>query len=402
MSRMRRVALIYDAKLPYDVKVMRGVASYLQQRGGWNVFIEERALHEQRLPDLQAWRGEGIIADLDDPRVAAIVHGVGLPAVGFGGGYGWRTKAPGVPYVFTNNAAVARLAAEHLLDRGFRHFAFCGYPKTDINGWAAERESTFTSIVAKRALSCSVYRGRHRAANNRGAFHRWLRSLPAPVGLMAANDKRARQVLEGCRLAGLHVPRDVAVIGVDNDEMICELSHPTLSSVEQGCAEIGYRAAALLDSMMAGAKPGSLTVMVEPRGVVTRQSTDVMAVKDPRVGAALELANSHAHEGWKVDDVVRALGVSRSTLEFHFRAALGRSVADEMRRVRLEKARRLAAETEMPLKAIAAGTGFRSIQHMTSCFHRYLGQTPAQYRRSHGSAGLMRPRHGGLGSSLGA
>jgi LacI family transcriptional regulator len=142
MPRIRQVALIYDAKLPYDVKVMTGVAAYLREKGNWDVYIEENALKDQQLPDLRRWKGDGIIADFDDPHVAAQVEAAGITAVAFGGGYGWYDPASDIPYVFTNNEAVAQLAAEHLLNRGFRSFAFCGYPRTPINGWNGLRRDS--------------------------------------------------------------------------------------------------------------------------------------------------------------------------------------------------------------------------------------------------------------------
>lgn len=388
MKRTRRVALIYDAKLPYDVKVMRGVGRYLHQTGGWNVFIEERALGDQRLPDLRTWRLDGVAADLDDPHVAEAVRKLKVPVVGFGGGYGWRPPAARIPYVKSDNAAVSRLGVAHLLERGFRHFAFCGYPPTRINGWSAERESAFVSLLARHGFQCSVYRGKRRTEPVWELFYHslggWLRTLAHPLGLMAANDKRARQVLEACRLVGLRVPDDVAVIGVDNDEMICGLSDPTLSSIEQGCDETGYLVAATLDAMMNGRMPARAELVVGPEGIVARQSTDVVAVEDPRVARALELIREHACDGWKVAHLVKALNLSRSTLENHFQSALHRTVAGELRRVRLEHVRGLLATTMLPLKQIAGRCGFRSIQHLTSVFHRHFGETPAQYRRSGG------------------
>jgi LacI family transcriptional regulator len=340
------------------------------------------------LPDLHAWHVSGIIADLDDPHVAKIMRGLDVPLVGFGGGYGWRAMLPNIPYFLSDNAAIARLGAEHLLRRGFRHFAFCGYPTTKINGWSAERECTYVSLLAKSGYFCSIYKQPHWTNQDWESFYkplcRWLRSLPTPLGLMAANDKRARQILEACRICKLRVPADVAVIGVDNDEMICELSDPTLSSVVQGCDKIGYEAAALLDTMMSGRGPQRREFVVPPVGVVPRRSTDTLAITDERVTSALELINERAHEGWKVNDVVKAVGVSRSTLENHFKAALGRTVSDELRQVRLEQVRHLTVETELPLKQIAARAGFRSVQHMTSAFHHYTGETPAKYRRTGG------------------
>jgi LacI family transcriptional regulator len=385
MPRIRQVALIYDAKLPYDVKVMTGVAAYLRATGSWDVYIEENALKDQQLPDLARWKGDGIIADFDDPHVAAQVQAVGITTVAFGGGYGWYDPASGIPYVFTNNEAVAGLAAEHLLDRGFRSFAFCGYPKTPINGWCEERAKAFADRVGRAGFPCDCYRGRHRSSRNwpalRDALAKWLKTLAKPVGLMAATDKRARQVLDVCRFVGLRVPDDVAVVGVDNDEMLCQLSNPPLTSVEQGARRIGYKAAALLDRMMSGKRRKRLRYVVDPEGVVARQSTDILAVQDEEIAEALRIIRRHACDGITPDEVTRRVARARSTLELRFRKELGKTVFAEIRRVQLDRAERYIRETELPLKQIASQCGFRSVQHMTTLFRRQFGHTPAQHRR---------------------
>lgn len=393
VGRMRRVALIYDATVAYDVKVMSGVAAYLEERGKWNVYIEENTLKDQRLPELRSWKGHGIIADFDDPRVATAVKESKLPAVAFGSGYGWYAPESGIPYFFTNNPAVALLAAGHLLDRGLRHFAYCGYPRSPINGWSEERERAFTEAVKERGLSCRTYRGHQQTSRNWAAIQRslraWLESLPKPVGLMAANDYRARQVLEACRASGLRVPEELAVIGVDNDELLCQLSSPLLSSIEQGAKQIGYRAAALLDSIMSGRNPSESRFVIDPVGVVTRLSTDIVAIEDPKAAQAMAFIWEHACDGIKVQDVVNAVAASRAGLEARFKASLGRTLRVAIRDVQLERARRLISDTNLALKQVAADTGFKSVQHMTTLFAKAFGRPPAEYRRAAGAGRVL-------------
>ena len=389
---MRRVALIYDARLAYDVKVMSGVAAYLQEHAHHSVFIEENALKDQRLPDLRSWEGDGIIADFDDPSIARIVIQSRLPAVGFGGGYGWHPPSAQIPYFYTNNRQIAALAADHLLERGFKSLAYCGYPRTSINGWSAEREQAFIDRVQQRGLTVAVFHGRHRRSHQWAAMQRalsaWLQALPKPVGIMTANDNRGRHVLEACRTCDLRVPDQVAVIGVDNDELLCQLSSPPLSSVEQGAKGLGYAAAALLDRMMDGQRVSKRHFVIDPLGVVTRRSIDVVAIDDPDVAGAMAYIREHAFRSIRVPDVVRAGSVSRSTLETRFRAVLHCTVHAAIRRVQLERARRRISETELPLKQIAADSGFKSVQHLTTAFSEAFGQTPARYRRStRGSVG---------------
>jgi LacI family transcriptional regulator len=198
---------------------------------------------------------------------------------------------------------------------------------------------------------------------------------------MAATDKRARQVLDVCRFTRLRVPDDVAVVGVDNDEMLCQLSNPPLTSVEQGAKRIGYEAAALLDRMMSGRRRKRLRYVVGPEGLVARQSTDILAVQDEEIAEALRIIRQDACNGITPDEVARRVARARSTLELRFRKELGKTVFAEIRRVQLDQAERYIRETELPLKQIASQCGFRSVQHMTTLFRRHFGHTPAQHRR---------------------
>lgn len=380
------MALIYDARLAYDLKVMEGVAAYLQEGAEFSIYVEENALKDQRLPDLRTWVGNGIIADLDDPGVARAVMRSKLPVVGFGSGYGWYKPNSRVPYFFTNNNAISRLAADHLFERGFRNFAYCGYARTLVNGWSQERERSFARRVAECGLACDVYHG-HRTSSRQWAkiqqsLATWLRSLRKPLGVMAANDTRARQVLEACRACHLRIPEEVAVIGVDNDELLCQLSSPLLTSIEQGAKRIGYSAAALLDEVMQGKKPARLRLVVDPVGVVTRQSTDTFALTDPVIVKPMTFIRQYACTGIRVSDVVNVAAISRSNLESHFKIALGCTVHTAIRRVQLERARLLTLNTNLPLKQVAANTGFRSVQHMTMLFGRAFSQPPARYRKA--------------------
>ncbi len=383
--RTRHVALIYDARLAYDLKVMAGVAAYLREGSTWSVYIEENALKDQRLPDLRSWEGDGVIADFDDPNVAKAVAQSGLPAVGFGSGYGWYAPESPIPYFFTNNEAIAKLAADHLLERGLRHLAYCGYPPSPINGWSEERERGFIKRVQERGLSCAVYHGPSVSGRKWPMVQRslcaWLSSLPKPLGLMAANDNRGRQVLEACRNCSVRVPEDVAVIAVDNDDLLCQFASPPLSSIEQGAKRIGYEAAALLDRLMRGDKPKMRRFVVDPVQIVPRQSTDMLAVDDRKVAEAMAFISDHACEGIKVQQVVKAVAISRSGLEARFRTVLGRTIRCALRDAQLQRARKLIVGTDLPLKQIAAKTGFRSVQHMTSLFGKAFGHSPARYRK---------------------
>ncbi len=382
------VAVILDAARPYDRVIIGGVAQYVREHDPWSLYVEEESL--QKLPDLRRWHGQGIIASFDDPDVAKAIEGLSLPIVGVGGGSGWYDPASGIPYIYTDNAVIGRLGAEHLLACGFERLAFYGYPPTRINGWSAERAASFTATCREAGRACEVFTGRHATARRWEELQReltaWLLSLPKPIGIMACNDVRARHVLEACRTLGLSVPGDVAVLGVDNDEVMCELTDPPLSSVDQSARLVGYEAAAVLDQLMRAKATGDqafkppLRTVVPPIGVVARASTDTMATDDKSVRMVLMWLRANPGKRPDIVGLADMACVSRSTLENHFHSVVGRSIHEEYIRLRVARLRHLIANTTLPLKSIAAQTGFQSVQYMTTFLRRHSGLTPARLR----------------------
>jgi LacI family transcriptional regulator len=391
MSAAPLVAVILDAARAYDRLIIGGVAKFARERTGWSLYVEEDPL--EKLPDLARWHGQGIIANFDDRRIAKAIRGLDIPVVGVGGGYGWHDPASGIPYIYTDNAAIGRLAAEHLLGCGFETLAYCGTPKTATNGWSEERAAAFARVCADASRPCHVFSGRHGHARRWADVQReltaWLAPLPKPLGVMACNDLRARHVLEACRTLGLKVPHDVAVIGVDNDALVCELTNPPLSSVDQAARQIGYEAAAALDRLMAGTgrrgpRPrqdkSAQRLVVPPIGVVARASTDTLATADTAVVQTLQSLRRDPAVRPDVEALAVAAGLPRGPLEKRFKAAVGRSIHEEHVRLRLAATRRLITTSDLPLKAIAARLGFPSVQYMTTFVRRHAGATPARLR----------------------
>lgn len=377
------VALIVDPTKPYDRQIIRAVGSYVSQHHReWSLYVEQDFV--ARLPDLKTWAGNGILANFDDRRIAQAVSKISVPVVGVGGGYGYYDERSLIPYVRTDNREIANLAAQHLMNLGLRHFAFCSEPSNRCNGWANERAIAFQQAVESAGFACKVYVGKHAASKNwkksQIELESWLSTLPTPVGLMACTDGRARHVLEACKAVELRVPEDVAIVGVDNDDVICELADPPLTSIEQGTKRIGYEAAALLDSMMSGEKPAKTLTSVPPEGLAIRQSTDVLATQDEDVASALRFIRKHACNPILVKDVLAEVRLSRSTLENRFREVLGRSIHAEIRRVQLEHARRLLTTTNIPLKEVAKRVGISSVQYFTAVVRKELGKTPGEIR----------------------
>ena len=360
-----------------------GVAAYVREVGNWSLYIEEEPV--DTLPDLSTWRGDGMLISFTNRRVVEAVQELDIPLVGIEGGLGCYDPASKIPYFATDNAATGRLAAEHLIEQGFPRLAYYGIPASRLHLWSPEREKAFAERTQEAGIPCSVYAGRCGRARKWTELQRelagWLESLDKPIGLMAANDARARHVLEACRSVGLRVPEDVAVVGVDNDEILCELTIPPLSSIELDSGSLGYRAASMLDHLMDGKKERTLRHLVEPKGVVARRSTSTLAIADPDVAAAVAHIRQHACNPLRVRDVLAVVGVARTTLEPRFKAIMGRTIHGEIQRVQIEEARRLIAATELPLKQVAATVGFADVHYLTTVFRQHTGWTPAEYRK---------------------
>jgi LacI family transcriptional regulator len=386
-SKPRSVAIFLDVANLTFRKILGGIVSYASQRRNWSVYIEEHSPHRLACPLTKHW--DGIIASFDDPRRAEAVR-LKIPLVGVGSGYGWYDPTTEIPFVTTDNTAVARLAAEHLLERGFVHFAYCGFAPTRINGWSRDRAEAFEEAVHRAGRDCSVHTTETPTPANWSEVHRdlatWLKGLPRPLGLMACNDARACQILEVCRAVGARVPEEIAVIGVDNDETLCECTDPPLTSVEQGCRRAGYEAAAVLDQWMAGRKGPGGKLHFGPVGIVSRRSTDIVATSDPDVTAALRFIHQHAFEPIGLSDVLAATQSPNSTLRRRFKMLVGRTVHEEIQRVRIERAKQLLISTDLTFRQIARQSGFSSAQYMATVLRQHEGLTPKDYRQQYPQA----------------
>ena len=373
----RDVAVILDPTNLYQRRILRGIAEHVQQADGWRLFIEPQAA--DMVPDPRTWRGDGVIAYFGDRRITRLVERLGVPAVSIEQG-GDELPAR-IPLVMTDNAAIGRLAAEHFLERGFKHLAYCGAAEPAY--WCGPRGEAFAAAARSAGATCQTFAGQHKVARDwlpaLEALAAWIAALPAPVGILAVNDARARHVVEACRMAGRRVPCDVAVLGIDNDEMLCDLTTPPLSSVEHDTRAIGRRAAELLDDLMRGGRSAG-TFLVPPVSVTARRSTEAMALADAGIAAAVEFLRAGFAGPVLVDDVARASGLSLSTLKTRFKAVVGRPVHAELQRLRLEEARRLLATTDLPVKKVAALAGFSDISHFTTAFRKRFGVPPATYR----------------------
>ncbi len=382
MTRIPQVVLIVETSTHFGRAILGGIADFLRSHRPWTVFVEQRSFDSALPLWLENWRGDGIISRTSTPAFTALVRNSGIPTVDLT----HRDEPFGLPRISIDDHAIGRTAAEHLRDRGFRELAFCGF--TGIR-WSVRRKEGFLAsdhgpgaVEPGRVFELSWNGLEHRSWDvNRAEIGQWLRTLPRPVGILAANDVLGHHLLDTCRQVALQVPDEAAVLGVNDDPVLCELSAPPLSSVRTGAERIGYEAAKLLDQLMEGETPSSEERLIPPLGVTTRQSTDTLAIDDPRIAAAVRFIREHACQGINVQDVLDQVTLSRTSLERCFRKYLGRSPQAEIRVVQLKRVRQLLADTEFKLHRIAELTGFEHREYLSVLFKREFGQTPGEFRR---------------------
>jgi len=384
-KRIRHVALLIETSREYGRGLVRGVTQYHRERGNWSIYFKPQGLGDAPPAWLKSWKGDGILARINDRRMADHVLGTGLPVVDLRGALGDLD----VPLLGVDNRAVAKMAFQHLLDCGLRNFAFCGVPP-GRNRYDDERCDFFRQQVEATGFHCDVFsrwRGWGNWERGQQQIQRWLTGLPKPVGVMTCHDDRGQQVLDACRRAGLHVPDQVAVISVDNDAYLCNLTIPPMTSVDVNPERNGYEAAALLDRLMSGRKPPKRPAYFEPRGIATRQSTDIVAVNDPHVARVVRYIRDHGCEGISVEQALSQADVSRSTLTRSFKRLLGRTPKAELTRVQLDRAKQLLLETDLPMTDIATRCGFNEAKYFITVFHKSVGVTPLTFRRTSAKRG---------------
>ena len=384
-----RIALLFNANKVYDRQVITGIGQYLTfTRVKWDLFMEED--FRSRTVGIRQWRGDGIIADFDDPTVAEAVSCLPLPVVAVGGSYADESDYPaGIPYVATDNQKLVRLAYDHLIEHGLQRFAFFGKPPEPDNRWAGERERWFLQMTADDGLEGIVYHGSPTSAGGWGRAQEdiaeWMRSLPKPIGIIAATDARARQLLQSCVVADVPVPDQVAIVGIDDDPIVQMLSSIRLTSVIQGAEEMGRTAAQLLHQMLHGGDCSGERILVPPVGISVQASSQHRRMRSQYVMRARHFIRQYACTGIKAEQVAHYAGVSRSLLEEHFKRELKKSVHQAILEYKLETALRMLGDPSVSLAEVAVRSGFTSVQYMYAVFRREYDCTPKQF--------LERARH---------
>lgn len=357
-----RVAIGIDLEWPlkHHVGVVAGIMRHARDRG-W----------ECTLSPFPGGRVDGLIGRVTR-EMAAFARRARIPAVNV-----WVDSPDTLlPRVVPDPREAARLALRHFHDRGFRRFGFLGQTR-DRNSAIQQGElGTATTLLAPKDRR----RGPEWRSFRRD-LRRWVRSWEVPIGVFATDDLLCRYLADECLLQGRRIPDDAGLVGAGNNDLVCEALSPTLSSVEYGFESVGLRAARLLERLMGGARPPREAIVVPPSGLVARASTDVFAVEDRGVAAALRFIADRAAGPVGVDDVAAAVPVSRRSLERRFRAALDRTVHEEITRARLERVKRRLVESDLPIKAIARDSGFAGLEHLSRVFRQKEGRAPGAWRR---------------------
>ena len=381
--RASRVAIALEVEWGFKrhLETYAGCLRYAYD-AGWECAITPNT--DQIITLSEGERGfDGVLARATNP-MTMMAKKAGVPIVNV-----WlNSPAVDLPSVYADFEESGRMAAEHLVGRGFKRFGYLGF----VRELDSRRQiKGFRQCLESAGFNCSEHRfsrtGLQSSAPTWSKFREdlkaWLDSLEPPVGIFVSNDLYCRYLMDACRAKGLHISQDIAIIGTSNEPNICNSPYPTLTSIDLGFENLGYRAAAMLDRLMKGEPPPEKPELVKPKGLVPRQSTDAFAVEDPLISEALRFIAENCHQRIHVPDVASAVALNRRSLERRFREHSDRSIAEEITRMRLERAKRHISETSAPLKAIAVDCGFRNSDHLCKVFKRSLGQTPLAFKKQH-------------------
>ena len=361
--------------------MLKGVVHYERAHRMWAALHDDQARAETDPTWLHSKKWHGVISRHTTPSLVKACAELEIPLVDLND----TPPFPGVPKIRPDNVGLGHLGAEHFLERGYHHFGFCGFTN---HGWSGERRDGFVEALALAGHACDVFDVDYPGdltpfwdGEQIDALSAWLERLPKPAGVMGCIDMRAQQIISAAQASGILVPEEVAILGANNDTSRCELAYPPMSSVAPNAFQSGYRAAETLAEMLAGETPKNFDQRIEPLGVITRPSTDMLAINDRHVATALSFIRERACQGISVDEVVKHAFASRSQLEKKFRRYLGRSPQTEIRRMQVAKIRQLLIETDFPLKRIAELTGFEHAEYMCVLFKRMTGDSPGLYRK---------------------
>jgi LacI family transcriptional regulator len=370
---MKRIGIQLDFAGGYGRGVLRGVMQFANLRTDWEFIMPPMySLKSKNLIDPRTT--DGVVARVHAKRSIELFRHGRVPVVNTARTLSLREiEEMELPTILPDDAAVGRMAYQYFYDRGFRAFGYCGHPTAS---WSRVRRDAFAEGARAHKFPFS------HASDPDGVPQEWIRSLPRPCAILGANDRYAWHVIDGCRENNIAVPEDIAVLGVDNDTLLTEMVRPTLSSINLGAERIGFQAATLLERLMKRRGAWREPRQIPPISVVTRHSTDVLNIHDQPVADAVRYIREHAFEPMMgVDEVLEHVAMSRRNLERRFRRVMQRSLLDEIRRVRLDRAARLLCDTDLDMPHVAEQSGFSNQVRFSTVFREHIGETPTGYRR---------------------
>ncbi len=387
MTRIPKVIFLVEISRAYGRGLLRGIAQYSKLHGPWLFFMGPE-FYVKGIEHSYRWIKEvgadGIIAPLWDAKIIEMILDLRLPSVICG----IERPALNICRVVTDDVAVGRIAAEYFLERGFQRFGFCGFVDAI---WSQRRGEGFSRRIAQAGFEAYIYqlpavKRRRPMEGEQNVIAEWLSGLPRSIAIMACNDDRSRDVLSACRIAGIEVPREAAILGVDNDELICDLSYPQLSSMATSTERAGYETAHVLDKLMKGQRieETEKEVVISPLHVVTRQSTDIMAIEDLQVAEAVQFIRRRGREAIQVGDVAEAVGLSRRALQQRFRKVLSHSVHEEIKSDRVNQTAGMLTGTNLTISQIARLLGYPDASNISRYFKQQKGISPSDYRKQFG------------------
>jgi LacI family transcriptional regulator, galactose operon repressor len=381
MMEEKRIALLIETSTSWGTNIVKGIADYAHSHANWYFHLEPRGKYE-RLSLPKKWNGDGIIARVTYEELANQIIESGKPAVNVSWFLFGQDK---IPSCTTDQNLAGRMIAHHFMERGFRRFAYCGPMNrpsyTDMFGQA------FVAAVDETGYGCHLFEEKGVVDNpmdwntRRASLAKWIVTLPTPIAMLAFNDAGGRQIAEACRMCGLHIPDQIALMGGEHDELTCQITRPPLSSIDLSPQRIGWEAAALLARLLDGETLTETAIRIPPARIIARQSTDNLAIDDEMIVRSLKFIVTNVSDAITVADVLDSVPISRRVLEQRFKKYLGRSPAAEIRRVRVEKSKRLLADTDHSIADIASKCGFEHPEVLTRVFRRQEGITPSAYRK---------------------
>lgn len=382
VEKCRNIALLIETSRGYGRRFLHGIARFSRLYGPWSFHIVPGDfLHDQA--EIRQWNDDGIIARIENAQMAQAIADSNIPAIILDPPTHKIDKSilKKFSWVTPDAESIAAMAYQYFQEHNLKRFGFVGIPGRI---WSITRQKAFAELLNAKNLSCDFFAENLKKRSESGRRKQlgdWLKNLPKPVGVFTCNDVCAREVLEACLLTKINVPEEISVLGVDNDELFCEMCCPSLSSIELDAERAGFEAAVLLEKLITRKIRRPQSIIVPPLRVIERRSTDMSAIEDAEVANAIKFIRDNIQRPFGVNDVVTATSLSRRALELRFKTAVGKSINNEILRLRLCRAKQLLSETELSLDDISSQCGFSSCSYMITVFSTNVGIPPAKFRK---------------------